>query len=49
MLSAGGYGPAVDAGVLIGAVLLEAVALYLVYGLAERALGDAIVRRIRGA
>ncbi len=46
MLSAGGLGPTVEAATLIGVVLLEAVVLYGVYGLAERVLGAAVVERL---
>lgn len=46
MLSVWSAAPALEAAVLIGAVLLEAVVLYLVYGVAERALGDAVIDRI---
>ena len=46
MLSLGSYPPVVDAAALIGVVLVEAIVLYLVYGLAERAFSDAVIDRL---
>jgi hypothetical protein len=39
--------PAVQAGALIGVVLLEAIVLYLGYGLAERAFAEPLLDRIK--
>lgn len=39
--------PAAQAGVLIGAVLLEAMILYVGYGLAERLVGQRLIDRIK--
>ncbi|WP_254525649.1 DUF7512 family protein [Natrinema caseinilyticum] len=36
-----------DAGLLIGAVLLEAIVLYVGYGAAEEALAEPMVERIK--
>ncbi|WP_197428366.1 hypothetical protein [Halapricum sp. CBA1109] len=41
--------PTVEAALLIGVVLLEAIVLYVGYGLAERLFGDRIVDRITNA
>ena len=38
----------VDAALLIGAVLLEAVLLYVGYGAVEQVLGNRVVKRLRG-
>jgi hypothetical protein len=46
MLSLGSYPPAVEAAALIGIVLVEAIGLYLVYGLAERAFSQRVIDRI---
>ena len=47
MVDVGGLPPALEAGTLIGAVLLEAVVLYLGYGAAEELFGDSVVERIQ--
>jgi len=39
--------PVAQAGALIGAVLLEAIVLYVVYGLAGQAVGQQIVNRVK--
>ena len=41
--------PAVQAGSLIGIVLLEAMVLYVGYGLAERIVGQRVVEQIESA
>jgi hypothetical protein len=38
----------VDAALLIGAVLLEAVLLYVGYGAVEQVFGNRVVKRLRG-
>jgi len=49
MIDVGSLSPAVRAGVLIGAVLAEAMVLYVAYGLAERVGGRALIQRIKGS
>lgn len=39
--------PVLDAAVLIGIVLIEAVALYLGYGALEQAVGPSVIDRIK--
>mgnify|MGYP006875065575 FL=1 len=46
-VASGGAG-SVDAALLIGAVLLEAVLLYVGYGAVEQVLGNRVVKRLRG-
>ena len=46
MIGGGSLAASVDAGTLIGAVLLEAVVLYIGYGAAEQLLGDPLVERL---
>ncbi|MBX0288330.1 DUF7512 family protein [Haloarcula salinisoli] len=46
-VTAGGAG-SVDAAVLIGAVLLEAVLLYVGYGAVEQVFGHRVVDRLKG-
>lgn len=48
MLAISGLPAAAEAGVLIGAVLLEAIVLYVGYGLAEQAFGSAVIERLKG-
>ncbi|WP_226007100.1 DUF7512 family protein [Natrinema salinisoli] len=48
MLAVSDLPAAVEAGVLIGAVLLEAIVLYVGYGLAEQAFGSAVIERLKG-
>jgi hypothetical protein len=46
MLSLGSYPPVVEAAALIGVVLVEAIGLYLVYGVAERLFSQRVIDRI---
>ncbi|WP_324664410.1 DUF7512 family protein [Haloarcula sediminis] len=46
-VAAGGAG-SVDAALLVGTVLLEAVLLYIGYGAVERVVGNRVVERLRG-
>ena len=39
--------PVADAGLLIGAVLLEAIVLYVGYGAAEQALGKRLIKQLK--
>lgn len=48
MLDISGLPAAAEAGVLIGVVLLEAIVLYVGYGLAEQAFGSAVIERLKG-
>ena len=41
--------PVVEAATLIGVVLLEAIVLYLGYGLAEQLVGNRVIERIKRA
>ncbi|ELZ20716.1 DUF7512 family protein [Natrinema limicola] len=47
MIGGGSLTASVDAGMLIGAVLLEAIILYIGYGAAEQLLGEPVVNRIK--
>lgn len=47
MIDVGSLSPAVQAGTLIGAVLLEAMILYVGYGFVEQVVGDRLVERIK--
>jgi hypothetical protein len=47
MVDISGLPPTLEAGTLIGTVLLEAVVLYLGYGVAEELFGDSVVERIQ--
>lgn len=49
MLAVGGYPPVVEAGLLIGIVLLEAIVLYVGYGIVEEVLGDRLIERLKNA
>jgi len=41
--------PAAQAGVLVGAVLVEAVVLYVGYGVAEQVVGERLIDRIESS
>ncbi|MFD1562349.1 hypothetical protein ACFR99_02020 [Haloarchaeobius amylolyticus] len=47
MIGGGSLAASVDAGLLIGIVLLEAIVLYIGYGAAEQMLGESLVERIK--
>jgi len=47
MIEAGSLSASVDGAILIGAVLLEAIVLYGVYGVVEDVLGQRVVNRLR--
>lgn len=47
MIDPGSLHPVTEAVLLIGVVLAEAIVLYLGYGLAERALSDRVIERIK--
>lgn len=49
MIDVASLPPVVQAGALIGAVLLEAAILYVGYGAVERAVGPAVIERIENA
>ncbi|SFS10240.1 hypothetical protein SAMN05216559_3688 [Halomicrobium zhouii] len=46
MIEVGTLSPAVQAGVLIGAVLFEAMILYVGYGFVEQVVGNRLIERI---
>ena len=39
--------PAAQAGVLVGAILVEAIILYVGYGIAEQVVGERLLDRIK--
>jgi hypothetical protein len=43
----GSYPPVVEAALLIGAVLLEAIVLYVGYGAVEQLFGQMVIERIK--
>lgn len=43
----GGYPTAVEAALLIGVVLLEAIVLYVGYGAVEQVFGQMVIERIK--
>ncbi len=47
MIGGGSLTTSVDAGMLIGAVLLEAIVLYIGYGAVEQLFGEPVVNRIK--
>lgn len=47
MIETSGYSPLVDAGILIGIVLVEAIVLYVGYGVLEEAFGQMLIERIK--
>ena len=47
MIEPGSLSASVDGAILIGAVLLEAIALYGVYGVVEDVFGQRVVNRLR--
>ncbi|SDK03187.1 hypothetical protein SAMN05216226_11519 [Halovenus aranensis] len=47
MVTFGSYPPAVEAGLLIGAVLVEALVLYVGYGALEGMVGQQLLDRIK--
>jgi len=47
MIGGGSLTASVDAGMLIGVVLLEAIVLYIGYGAAEQLFGEPVVNRIK--
>ena len=47
MIEAGSLSAGVDGAILIGAVLLEAIILYGVYGVVEEMFGQRVVNRLR--
>lgn len=49
MVAVEGVPTAAAAALVIGAVLLEAVILYLAYGLAEKLFGRTVIERIKNA
>lgn len=49
MVAVGAVPTAGEATLVIGAVLLEAVILYLAYGVAEKLFGRALIERIKNA
>lgn len=49
MIDAIGSSPAVEAVTLIGAVLVEAIVLYVGYGAVERVVGETLIERITNA
>lgn len=49
MSDAGTLAASLDGAILIGAVLLEAIVLYVVYGVVEQVFGHRVVERLRTA
>jgi hypothetical protein len=49
MIDIGSLSPTVEAAMLIGIVLVEALILYVGYGFAEELLGQRVIERIRGS
>ncbi|WP_187433045.1 DUF7512 family protein [Natronococcus pandeyae] len=49
MIDLAALSPPAQAGVLVGAVLLEAVVLYVGYGVLEQVAADPIIERIKNA
>lgn len=47
MIEAGALSASIDGAVLIGAVLVEAIILYVVYGVVENVLGQRVINRLR--
>jgi hypothetical protein len=47
MIEVAGLSSAAEAGLLIGAVLLEAIVLYVGYGAAEQAFGKRLIKRLK--
>jgi hypothetical protein len=49
MIEVGTLSPAVQAGALIGAVLLEAMILYVGYGFVEQVVGNRLIEQIKSS
>lgn len=47
MIDVGSLPATIQASLLIGAVLVEAIVLYVGYGLVERAIGETVIERIK--
>ena len=47
MIDVTALSPAAQAGVLVGAVLVEAIILYVGYGIVEQAVGERLIDRIK--